>query len=92
MEIDVNKLFNYNKTIINQNKTNMETNTKINVQVIDYSERALIVIGDTKQIKDQLKELGGRFNRYLKHDNKQVAGWVFSKKVSDKVNNLINNL
>lgn len=91
-EISINKLFNYNKTIINQNQKNMENSNKISVQVIDYSERAIIVIGQTKEIKTQLAEIGGRFNRYLKHDNKQVAGWVFSKKASDKVNNLINNL
>ncbi len=91
-EINVNKLFNYNKTIINQNQKNMENSNKISVQVIDYSERAIIVIGQTKEIKTQLAEIGGRFNRYLKHEGNTVAGWVFSKKASDKVNNLINNL
>lgn len=41
------------------------TPTKIEVsgvEIIDYSEKAIAVIGDTKPIKDQLKELGGRFN------------------------------
>ena len=91
-EISINKLFNYNKTIINQNQKNMENSNKISVQVIDYSERAIIVIGQTKEIKTQLAEIGGRFNRYLKHEGNTVAGWVFSKKASDKVNNLVNNL
>ena len=44
------------------------TPTKIEVsgvEIIDYSEKAIAVIGDTKPIKDQLKELGGRFNSRL---------------------------
>lgn len=43
-------------------------------QVINYSEKAIAVIGDTKAIKEQLKALGGKFNKYLKCG----AGWIFS--------------
>lgn len=45
------------------------------VQIIDYSEKAIAVIGDTRPIKDKLKELGGRFNPRLTCG----AGWIFSK-------------
>lgn len=45
------------------------------VQIIDYSEKAIAVIGDTKPIKDKLKELGGRFNFRLTCG----AGWIFPK-------------
>jgi hypothetical protein len=45
------------------------------VQIIDYSEKAIAVIGDTKPIKDKLKELGGRFNFRLSCG----AGWIFPK-------------
>ena len=34
-------------------------------QVIDYSEKAIAVVGDTREIKDKLKALGGRFNPRL---------------------------
>lgn len=46
------------------------------VQIIDYSERAFAVIGDTKPIKDKLSELGGKFNGRLSCG----PGWIFSKK------------
>lgn len=45
------------------------------VQIIDYSEKAIAVIGDTKPIKDTLKDLGGRFNFRLSCG----AGWIFPK-------------
>jgi len=43
------------------------------VQLVDYSDKSFAVIGETKAIKDTLKELGGRFNMYLKCG----AGWIF---------------
>lgn len=44
-------------------------------EIIDYSEKAIAIIGNTKTIKEQLKELGGRFNPRLTCG----AGWVFPK-------------
>ena len=46
------------------------------IQIVDYSEKAIAVIGETKQHKDKLKELGGSFNPRLSCG----AGWIFSKK------------
>ena len=45
------------------------------IQLIQYSEKAVAVIGDTKPIKEKLKQLGGRFNMFLSCG----AGWVFPK-------------
>lgn len=45
------------------------------VQIIDYSEKAFAVIGDTKPLKDELKNMGGKFNFRLTCG----AGWIFSK-------------
>lgn len=45
------------------------------IQVIEYSEKAIAVIGNTKPIKDTLKALGGRFNFRLSCG----AGWIFPK-------------
>jgi hypothetical protein len=42
--------------------------------IVDYSEKALAVFGDTRAIKDQLKTLGGRFNPKLTHNEKKQAG------------------
>ena len=49
------------------------------IQLIDYSIKAVAVIGDTKPIKDQLKSIGGRFNARLKVGGQTVSGWIFSK-------------
>ena len=46
------------------------------LQVVDYSGKAVAVVGDTKPHAEKLKELGGRFNARLKCG----AGWIFSKK------------
>lgn len=46
------------------------------VNIVDYSEKAIAVIGDTKPIKDKLKALGGSFNPRLSCG----AGWIFPKK------------
>lgn len=48
---------------------------------VDYSEKAFAIIGDTKPVKDTLKELGGRFNPRLTCG----AGWIFSKKNEKEV-------
>ena len=51
------------------------------VQIIDYSEKAIAVVGDTRAIKDTLKSLGGRFNGRLSCG----AGWIFPKSKEEYV-------
>jgi hypothetical protein len=51
------------------------------VQIIDYSEKAIAVVGDTRPIKGTLKNLGGKFNPRLTCG----PGWIFSKKTLDAV-------
>ena len=66
----------YTKPEPKQNKTiETETIEAKGVQIIDYSEKAIAVIGDTRAIKDTLKSLGGRFNNRLSCG----AGWIFPK-------------
>jgi hypothetical protein len=45
------------------------------IQIVDYSEKSFAIIGETKPIKDHLKELGGKFNFRLSCG----AGWIFPK-------------
>lgn len=59
------------------------------LETVDYSEKAIAVFGDTKAIKEQLKELGGRFNQALNYNGEKRAGWIFSKKQADKVRKLL---
>ena len=46
--------------------------------IVNYSERATAVFGDTIQVKEQLKKLGGRFNPNLTHKGEKRKGWIFS--------------
>jgi hypothetical protein len=59
--------------------------TKTTIEIIKYSEKSIAVIGDTKPIKDKLKELGGRFNAKLTCG----AGWIFPIKKENELKNLI---
>lgn len=67
----------------------MEAVTVEGLEMVDYSEKAIAVFGDTKAIREQLKELGGRFNPSLNYNGGKRAGWIFSKKKADEVRSLI---
>ncbi|HML66715.1 MAG TPA: hypothetical protein PKC55_17960 [Dysgonomonas sp.] len=47
-------------------KTNINTDN-LNYEIVDYSEKAIALFGDTKEIKDLLKAMGGKFNPRLIH-------------------------
>lgn len=64
---------------IKQDVKVVETAGKL--QIVDYSEKAIAVIGDTKSVKDELKALGGKFNFRLTCG----AGWIFSKTKESEV-------
>ncbi|MDR1717655.1 MAG: fusion protein [Prevotella sp.] len=57
--------------------------------IVDYSEKALAVFGDTKTVKGLLKELGGRFNPQLTHEGIRRPGWVFSKNKGEQLRNAL---
>jgi hypothetical protein len=63
-----------------------EVNGQINI--IDYSEKAFAVVGDTKPIKNILSDLGGSFNARLRCG----AGWIFSKKRLEAVQTRLQEL
>lgn len=54
-------------------------------KIVDYSEKVFAVVGDTREIKDTLKQHGGRFNPSLTVGGSKCAGWIFSKKNLDAV-------
>lgn len=73
------------ETIQEETKETAEE-TKINLILSEYSEKAIVLRGDTKAIKDQLKEIGGSFNFKLKGG----AGWIFSKKRESEIRKTFN--
>lgn len=77
----------YTKPEPKQNKTtDTETIGAKGIQIIDYSDKAIAVVGDTRAIKDTLKTLGGRFNAHLTCG----AGWIFSKSKEDAIKATLN--
>jgi hypothetical protein len=62
------------------------------LQMIDYSEKALAIIGDTKNVKEKFKiddRYIGRFNKNLTVRGQSVAGWIFPKKHHDLLKKIV---
>ena len=59
--------------------------------IVEYSQKALAVFGDTKTIKDILKSMGGRFNPKLTYNGEKKAGWIFPNIKKKELNKLINS-
>lgn len=70
-------------------KTQVEKVDVEGFKLIDYSNKAIALFGDTKPLKDKLKELGGRFNPFLKLDGEKMAGWIFKKELEQDLKLLI---
>ncbi len=64
-----------------------EEDNKPSLSIVDYSDKAFAVVGDTKEVKETLKKLGGRFNGKLSCG----AGWIFSNKMREAVEKFIND-
>ena len=50
------------------------------LQIVDYSDKAIVLTGDTKPLKDEIKALGGKFGS--RFDTTKVPsgiGWLFPK-------------
>ena len=59
------------------------------LECLDYSDRSVAVFGDSRPVKEDFKEIGGRFNRYLKRNKSTEPGWVFLKEKKDEVIEII---
>ena len=66
-----------------------QTTTQGEFILVDYSDKAIALFGDTKPIKDRLSDLGGRFNSRLTHNGQKRAGWIFQKAKEAQVRELI---
>ena len=70
----------------------METIKIKDVFIVDYSEKAIAIQGNTKPIKELLKTLGAHYNQNLVGG----PGWIASKKKRNlfktKIENYFNNI
>jgi hypothetical protein len=55
------------------------------MKVSDYSDRSIVVQGDTRPYKEDMKKLGGKYNSQLKGG----PGWVFPKTNEKEINDFI---
>lgn len=66
------------------------------IKIVKYSEKAIAIFGEeTKNIKEDIKAIGGRFNRFLKNpenENEKLAGWILSTKKLDKIVDVLTGL
>lgn len=61
----------------------------MSISIVNYSEKAIAVFGNTKDIKDHLSALGGKFNPSLKQNDERVPGWVFPTSKKEEVRKII---
>ena len=63
------------------------------VYIVDYTEKAIAVFGDTKVMKDHLASLGGKFNPSLRGNNDdKKPGWIFPKTKRSEVQSLLDKI
>ena len=69
----------------------------MSLYIVDYSEKAIAIFGDTKYYKNKLNEIQGKFNASLNFKNEngeteKKAGWIFPKVRKDMVKQVINDI
>lgn len=81
---ELNKIDNNKELNDNSDQSIINDNSDINL--IDYSEKSFAITGNTYPLKETLKEMNGKFNRFLTCG----AGWIFSKNRLDEVKEKLN--
>lgn len=74
-----------NTTIVNPAQAKKGT-----IVLVNYSDKAIALFGDTKAIKEQIKAIGGRFNPYLNNAGQKEAGWILPAAKKEAAMQLIN--
>jgi hypothetical protein len=77
------------KTETKKHKLRKKSDNSQQIKIVDYSEKAIAVFGNTKSYKNKFLNIYGRFNPNLKIKNEKVPGWVFSKKRKEEIEKLI---
>lgn len=59
------------------------------IEVIDYSERAYALFGNTYDIRDKLKDIGATYNKWLKYGDTKKPGWILGKRKKEQLEEII---
>ena len=57
------------------------------IELVNYSDKSISLFGNTKKIKQKLKNLGGKYNKNLidPRNGNKTPGWIFSIKKKDLI-------
>lgn len=72
-------------SVVNEPEVKPQSPVAKNVRIVDYSEKAIVVYGDTRQLASTFGSIGGYFNARLK----EGPGWVFSKRRRKEVEKVL---
>ena len=63
------------------------------IQIEKYTEKSIVVRGDTTEYKETLKSVGGKWNSRLvdKQTQEKFGGWIFPSSKTKEVENWMNN-
>lgn len=64
----------------------------MSLNIVDYSEKAIAVFGDSTPYKVHLLNLNGKFNPSLRQNDQRQAGWIFPKTKKGEVEKIINQI
>ncbi len=77
-------------TTLLSDKKDIQQSPTLRFEIVDYSKKAIALFGDTKEIKDLLKAMGGKFNPRLTYNGGKRAGWIFGLSKRGELNTIIN--
>lgn len=64
----------------------------ISLYTQDYSEKSFVLLGnDTKTFKEEIKNLGGKWNSSLSKNGEKFSGWIFPSTKKNIVSRWIND-
>ena len=61
----------------------------MSINIVNYSEKSIAVLGETKPIKEHLSAIGGKWNPSLTHNGEKVAGWIFVTSKREEVKKVL---
>jgi hypothetical protein len=78
------------KALKNTPPSIVQQGENLQFEIVDYSEKAIALFGDTKEIKETLKNMGGRFNPRLSYNGSKKAGWIFPRIKREALERIVN--
>ena len=62
------------------------------VRIVRYNERAIVVLGDTRCLRERMRKLGGKWCPFLTVDGAPTRGWVFTAMREEEITHELETL